>query len=96
LPNEGQTCMCGDRNGYARCSCPTAIPVDGSPCSGPVGPDYSGCAYGDKLCDCVNSLWRCGFCPINVPTNRSPCSSQANCSYPTAFCYCDGQSWSCS
>jgi len=71
----------------------TAMPVEGGLCLGPVGP---GCVYGDRLCDCVGGHWRCGVCPVNMPTNTAACSIPASCSYPTSFCYCDGATWSCS
>jgi hypothetical protein len=93
FPAQDQFCTCGGIYSSQLCTCPDAIPVEGSLCLGPVGP---GCVYGDRLCDCSGGQWRCGVCPINMPANAAACSISASCSYPTGFCYCDGAAWSCS
>jgi hypothetical protein len=73
------------------------MPADDGLCLGPVGENFaSGCAYGDRLCDCVEGRWRCGACPRNIPANGAACAFVANCSYTTGFCYCDGAKWICS
>jgi hypothetical protein len=95
-PDEGQTCMCGDRNGGPHCSCPTARPVEGNACVGPVGPEFAGCTYGDRVCDCIQNRWTCSVCPVAMPVNATSCPFVANCSYPAGFCYCDGTAWTCS
>jgi hypothetical protein len=93
FPGQDQVCSCGDSNFGMLCTCPAAKPADDSLCLGPVGP---GCVYDDRVCDCFDGRWRCGVCPMNIPTNAGPCVIPASCSYPTGFCYCDGTTWSCS
>jgi len=93
FPAQDQICSCGDANSGIICSCPAAMPVEDSLCLGPVTP---GCSYGDRVCDCVSGRWFCGACPVNPPADGASCGYQTNCSYPTAFCYCDGTTWSCS
>jgi len=94
FPALDQYCSCGSREGTA-CSCPAVAPIEGSSCIGPVGPEWSGCAYDDQSCDCIEGQWRCSVCPIRMPTNAAPCPAEANCAYDTGFCYCDGVTWAC-
>jgi hypothetical protein len=93
FPAQDQVCSCGNVNWGTLCSCPTATPVENTQCQGPVG---GGCDYGDRVCDCVNGRWWCGACPLDPPANGASCSFATNCGYSTAFCYCDGTTWSCS
>jgi hypothetical protein len=93
FPALDQICTCGDVSFGMLCTCPTVMPADNSLCPGPVG---GGCSYGDRVCDCPDGRWRCGVCPVDLPTNGRPCAFPASCSYETGFCYCDGTTWSCS
>jgi hypothetical protein len=98
-PAEKQSCACNDDVGYGTysCNCPAALPADDSACIGP-----SPCSYGGVTCNCSTGHWHCsgGGCPAIEPTPGAACNVQVSCSYPnaggTAFCACDGTTWSCS
>jgi hypothetical protein len=96
----GQSCVCGALTNVRRCTCPVALPTDGTVCLAvtDIGGKRSDCTYGDVTCTC-DIKWHCAtptpICPTPQPTAGSACSTQVSCSYPTAICACDGATWSC-
>lgn len=89
-PIEGQICRCRP---YWACTCPRAVPREGSLCVGNPRP----CEFGETSCVCSSRAWHCTFvCPTNQPTAGSSCSSMLSCSYDAGLCYCDGSRWICS
>ena len=94
-PSLGQACACTPV-GHWDCSCPPALPTEGSACA----PVFSSpaCSYGDQSCNCSGSNgWHCAAaCPTGRPVAGDACNSTLSCTYDGGLCYCDGSHWQCS